>query len=252
MRIIILGEPTGDLAAGLAARLSAAGIDVRGAPRTVDDVDDWAPAAGRADAGIECAVVDGAVKARHVALLDRLLPPGAPLITCCHAASATLTASSVDGAARVVGFAWLPPWEGRATVELARAVQTSDTAAAAAEAVWRAAGLEPVWVGDSAGLVLPRIVACLANEAAFAVQDQTAGAEDVDRAMMLGTRYPRGPLAWADLIGLDHVLATLDALAAEHGEDRYRATPLLRRLAAAGSRLRPDLDPAAAAGASRL
>jgi 3-hydroxybutyryl-CoA dehydrogenase len=55
--------------------------------------------------------------------------------------------------------------------------------------------------------------------------------------MMLGTRYPRGPLAWAELIGLDHVLATLDALAAEQGDDRYRAAPLLRRMVAAGQRV---------------
>ncbi len=250
MRVIILGEPKGGLAEAIAARLAAAGADVLGAPTAADDVDDWAPLAGMADGGIDCAVVDRAAKARHVALLDRLLPAGAPLLTCCHAASATLTAAAIGGATRVVGFAWLPPWDGRATVELARAVQTADGAAAAADDVWRAAGLEPVWVGDSAGLVLPRIVACLANEAAFALMDRTATAGDIDRAMMLGTRYPRGPLAWADVIGLDHVLATLDELTAEHGEDRYRAAPLLRRLAAAGARLRPDLEAGAAATAT--
>jgi 3-hydroxybutyryl-CoA dehydrogenase len=84
-------------------------------------------------------------------------------------------------------------------------------------------------------------VACLANEAAFALAEGAATAADIDLAMRLGTRYPRGPLAWAAEIGLDHVLHVLDALHAEHGEGRYRAAPLLRRSVTAGRQMLSDV-----------
>lgn len=92
-----------------------------------------------------------------------------------------------------------------------------------------------MWVADSTALVLPRLVACLANEAHYAVQERVAAPADVDRAMKLGTRYPYGPLEWADLIGPADVLATLDALAADIEPSRYRAAPRLRRLVTADS-----------------
>ncbi len=234
MRLIILGEPTHSLAADLISRFTASGAEVVAAPEGDEGIAAFLDAAHGADAGIDFCVPVDEVKRRCLALLDRSLPAGAPLITCCHAAGATALAAGCAHPDEVAGFALLPPWEGRSTVECARALQTSDATVSAVEAVWRAIDLEPVWVGDSAGLVLPRIVACLANEAYFALMERAAGAEDIDRAMMLGTRYPRGPLAWAELIGSDHVLATLDALAAEQGDDRYRAAPLLRRMVAAG------------------
>ena len=77
--------------------------------------------------------------------------------------------------------------------------------------------------------MLGRIVCQLVNEAAFAVSEGVGSAADVDLAMRHGYNYPRGPLEWGDLIDLDHVLATLDALHHELGEERYRAAPLLRR-----------------------
>jgi len=234
MRLIILGDPRHAHATDLAARFTAAGAEVIAAPESDEGIAAFLEAAQGADVGIDFCVPVDEVKRRAIALLDRSLPAGAPLLTCCHAASATTLAAGCAHPDEIAGFALLPPWEGRSTVECARALQTSDATVAVAEDVWRAIGLEPVWVGDSAGFVLPRIVACLANEAFFALMERTASAEDIDRAMMLGTRYPRGPLAWAELIGLDHVLATLDALAAEQGDDRYRAAPLLRRLVAAG------------------
>jgi 3-hydroxybutyryl-CoA dehydrogenase len=89
-------------------------------------------------------------------------------------------------------------------------------------------------VGDAPGLVLGRIVCQLVNEAAFAVQEGVGSVDDVDDGMVLGLGHPRGPLAWGDHIGLDHVVAVLDALRAEHGDERYRAAPLLRRLVAEG------------------
>jgi 3-hydroxybutyryl-CoA dehydrogenase len=72
------------------------------------------------------------------------------------------------------------------------------------------------------------------NEAAFAVGEGVGSPEDIDAGMVHGLNYPRGPLAWADLIGVDHVLAVLDGLADERREERYRAAPLLRRMVLSG------------------
>jgi 3-hydroxybutyryl-CoA dehydrogenase len=87
---------------------------------------------------------------------------------------------------------------------------------------------------DSVGAVLPRIVANLVNEAAFALTEGIAEAHDIDEAMKLGTNYPHGPLAWGDRIGLDQVAGIITALAAAYGSDRYRLAPALRQLALAG------------------
>ena len=80
-----------------------------------------------------------------------------------------------------------------------------------------------------------RTVCCLVNEAAFALGERVAAAEEIDRAMQLGVSYPQGPLAWGDQIGLDRVLAVLDGLYAEYKDERYRPAPLLRKLVRAGN-----------------
>jgi 3-hydroxybutyryl-CoA dehydrogenase len=212
---------------GLAERLASGGWTVA----------EWTAPAGDPDepfdAAIDLCVAD---RARKEALLPRLemaLADGAPLLSSCHAAAATVSAALLRDPARLVGFALLEPIAERSTVECARGLQTAEPYASAAADLWRSAGFEPVWVGDCAGLVLPRIVACLANEAAFALMERVAAPEDIDRAMELGTRYPRGPLAWAEAIGLHRIVATLDALAAEQGDDRYRVASLLRHAAVA-------------------
>jgi 3-hydroxybutyryl-CoA dehydrogenase len=89
-------------------------------------------------------------------------------------------------------------------------------------------------VGDAPGLVLGRIVCGVINEAAFALGEGVGSAEDIDAGMVHGMNYPRGILGWADEIGIDHVLSVLDSLQEELGEERYRAAPVLRRLALSG------------------
>lgn len=237
MRLTILGEADTDWADVLAADFRAAGHDV-----VAGDVGaDHRPRDGRladalagSDAAIDICVVDRARKGAALALCDAHLPPDRPLWSCCLATSATYVAASVETPERVFGFSLLAPWDRRATVECAAALQSDPARRETAGAVWAAIGREPVWVGDGTGLVLGRIVACLANEAAFALMEGAASGADIDTAMRLGTRYPRGPLEWANVIGPRVVVAILDALAAEHGEDRYRVAPLLRRHAVAG------------------
>src|SRR5262249_53453442 len=89
---------------------------------------------------------------------------------------------------------------------------------------------------DIPGLIAMRTVAMLANEAADTALHRVATAADIDIAMMKGTNYPKGPLAWADQLGTGTVLAVLDNLARTYGEDRYRASSLLRRVAACGGK----------------
>ena len=105
----------------------------------------------------------------------------------------------------------------------------ADGAAVAAAGLFQALGKRVSRLDDLPGLLVMRTVAMLANEAADAVLHGVASAADVDRAMVKGMNYPAGPLAWAEAIGLGRVVAVLDALAATYGEDRYRASALLRR-----------------------
>ena len=106
-----------------------------------------------------------------------------------------------------------------------------------AEAFFGDLGFHTEWVGDAPGLVLGRIVCQLVNEAAFAIGEGVGGAEDVDAGLTLGLNHPRGPIAWAQAIGLDRVLETIDGLYDERHEERYRAAPLLRAAVARGQAL---------------
>jgi 3-hydroxybutyryl-CoA dehydrogenase len=107
------------------------------------------------------------------------------------------------------------------------------TGAAGARA-FQALGLHTARVAPSPGGVLPRIVCQVVNECAFALGEGVGSAEDVDAGMTLGMNYPRGPLAWADALGLDHVLAVLDELWVSHREERFRPAPALRRMVGEG------------------
>jgi len=153
-------------------------------------------------------------------------PPlqGAPRALLC--AEGALAALDAGGTA--VGFHALPP---AGLVELTRTPGTSAVAAQRAEAFFGSLGLPTAWVGDAPGLVLGRIVAQLVNECAFAIGEGVGTAADLDLGTRLALNYPRGPLEWADAMGLDHVVMILDGLREEYGEERYRAAPLLRRIA---------------------
>jgi 3-hydroxybutyryl-CoA dehydrogenase len=155
---------------------------------------------------------------------------GGPQAVCC--ATASLGALDPGGAA--VGFHVLPPLSEARLVELTRGPDSSSSAAEAAERFFATLGKCTVWVGDGPGLILGRMVCQVVNEAAFALGEGVGSAEDIDAGMVHGLNYPRGILAWADEIGLDHVCAVLDGLHEELGEERYRLAPELRRRAWSG------------------
>ncbi len=153
-------------------------------------------------------------------------PRGAPRLVLCDSGSL----AALDPGGPSVGFHVLPPFEQTRLVELTRSETSSPVAAARAERFFAALGKHTAWVGDAPGLVLGRIVCQVINESAFALGEGVGSAEDIDTGMTLGMNHPRGPLSWADRIGLDHVLNVLEALCEEYREERYRPAPALRRL----------------------
>ena len=119
-------------------------------------------------------------------------------------------------------------------IELAAGLRSTENAISAAERLFKSLGKETARVKDASGLTFPRILSLIINEAARALEEGVASAEEIDIAMKLGVNYPQGPLRWADQIGLDEVLAVLEGLERETGDDRYRPATLLKKLVTAG------------------
>lgn len=187
-----------------------------------------------ADVAIELHNESAAGKEELLRALGATIPPEALLLTSALATSTTLAAAWVPQPERVVGFGLVPPIPAEGVVELAMGLQTADSHLTRALDFWRGLGQEPVVVADGPGLIRARTICCLINEAASALLEDVASAEDIDQAMKLGTNYPHGPLGWADHIGLDTVLGIMIGLFEEWGEDRYRPSPLLKRMVVAG------------------
>jgi 3-hydroxybutyryl-CoA dehydrogenase len=202
--LALLGD--GPLADGLRERARSAGYELR----------EGAPAELVVDAGVHPELARSGAGAPA-------LPGGAPLIVLCAATS--LAARGEQGA---VGFSLLPPLDDARLVELTRLCTTQSFACEAAERLFANLGFLTEWVEDAPGLVAGRIVSQLVNEAAFAIGEGVGSADDVDTGLTLCLSHPRGPVAWSEAAGLDHVLAVLDGLWHERREERYRAAPLLR------------------------
>ena len=214
----------------------------RGFYRYGDDVAKPAPqseAACAAPAAVRYASATGMIEALAERLRGAGLEPvaieAAPGLYCEGAAiyltdgrSATERAE-MDGHRDTILFDLLLDAAGATRIALARADQCGDAAWQAAVGLFQAAGFAVTRLDDVPGMAVMRSVAMLANEAADAVNQGVCSARAVDVAMQKGVNYPRGPLAWADAIGLRHVVAVLSNLAATYGEDRYRVSPLLRR-----------------------
>ena len=205
-------------AAGLAATLHADGVTVPTSTALVIDT----------QAGPE------SDKRELLRQLDARAPRPAVIVSSCLAFSPTLIASWSAAPERVVGFATFYPLEEKKVVELSGGLRVSRAALEQAEEFFRRLGKETARVTDASGLIFPRILSLIINEAARALDEGVAEAEAIDAAMRLGVNYPSGPLRWADRIGLDEVLAVLEGAHRETGDDRYRPSPLLKKMAAAG------------------
>jgi len=189
-----------------------------------------------AGAGIVVEAVTEAydLKARIFSRIDEAADEGAILATNTSSISITKLAACTDRPERVVGMHFMNPVPVMKLVELIRALQTSDETFEATKALAERFGKTVITSEDRPGFIVNRILIPFINEACFALQEGIGTPEDIDTGAKLGLNHPLGPLALADLIGLDTCLAIAEVLHGQLGEDKYRPAPILRNYVAAG------------------
>jgi 3-hydroxybutyryl-CoA dehydrogenase len=183
---------------------------------------------------VEAASEQVEIKRRLFADLDRLAKPGVMLTTNTSSISITALAAATRRPELVLGMHFMNPVPLMALVELIRGQATSAEAMATATALCVKLGKTPVEAADYPGFIANRILLPMINEAIYAVMEGVGTPEAIDTVMKLGMNHPMGPLALADLIGLDVCLAIMEVLHTGMGDTKYRPCPLLRRMVAAG------------------
>ena len=187
-----------------------------------------------ADFVIEAVTEQLPVKLEVFKALDQVCRPGVILASNTSGLSITAMAAATGRPELVVGMHFFNPAPVMRLVEVVRGAQTADETIDTTVQLARQLGKEPVTVEESPLFIVNRILCPMINEAIFALQEGVASAEDIDRAMVLGANHPIGPLALADLVGLDTLLFVLETLHQETGDPKYRPAPLLRKLVRAG------------------
>ena len=187
-----------------------------------------------ADVVIEAAPEDAAIKETIFRRLDELVRPEAILASNTSSISLTQLGAVTARPDRVIGMHFMNPPVVMQLVEIVRGLATSDDTYAVIDALAKQMGKTTIQAKDYAGFVVNRILLPMINEAIYALYEGVGGVEDIDQGMKLGTNQPMGPLALADLIGLDTCLAVLERLHHGLGDDKYRPCPLLRNYVAAG------------------
>ena len=187
-----------------------------------------------ADLVIEAAPEDLAIKKELFQRLDRICRPEAILASNTSSISLTELGATTERAAKVIGMHFMNPPAVLQLVEIVRGLATSDETCDTVRALAERMGKVTILAKDYAGFIVNRILLPMINEAIYAVYEGVGSVADIDSGMKLGTNQPMGPLALADLIGLDTCLAILERLHTSLGEDKYRPCPLLRNYVAAG------------------
>lgn len=183
---------------------------------------------------IEAATENLELKLRILKDIDALVAAHAILASNTSSISITALASVVSHPERFLGMHFFNPVPMMALVELIRGLQTSTETVDVARSFAKRLGKTPIVVKNSPGFVVNRILCPMINEAIFALQEGLASAEDIDNGMRLGCNHPIGPLALADMIGLDVMLAVMNVFYADFNDPKYRPAPLLKEMVAAG------------------
>ena len=183
---------------------------------------------------IEAATENYELKLKILKQADALLPPEVIVASNTSSISITKLAAATSRPDRFIGMHFFNPVPMMALVELIRGLQTSDATHDDVKALALTLGKSPITVKNAPGFVVNRILVPMINEAFFVLAEGTATAEDIDEGMKLGCNQPIGPLALADMIGLDVCLAVMDVYLTEFGDSKYRPCPLLKEMVAAG------------------
>lgn len=181
---------------------------------------------------IELTNTDKEKKKKNILLLEKSLPGHTVILSSSVTVTATEQASWLKSPERLMGLSALPTLLSQQLLEVAPTVNTSTKTVSTIKNFLERLGKETAVVQDRIGMVLPRILCMLVNEASFAVMENAAPPRDIDTAMKLGTNYPLGPIEWADKIGIQQVFSVLESLHQDLGEERYRIAPLVRQMAA--------------------
>ena len=183
---------------------------------------------------IEAATENYGLKVKIVQQLDALLAPEVLIASNTSSISITKLAAVTQRPDRCIGMHFFNPVPLMALVEIIRGLQTSDATHEAVHAMAIALGKTPITVKNGPGFVVNRILMPMVNEALFVLAEGVATPQDIDAGITLGCNQPLGPLALADMIGLDVCLAVMEVFLNEFGDSKYRPCPLLKELVAAG------------------
>ncbi|MCX6142907.1 MAG: 3-hydroxyacyl-CoA dehydrogenase family protein [Ignavibacteriales bacterium] len=190
---------------------------------------------GNVSFALELTNIDLEKKRKNLEALDKALPVITAIASSSITVSATEQSSWIDKKSRLVGICSLPTLSNSSLIEVAPTVFSPAETIQVAQRFFKSVGKEIELVEDRVGMVFPRIICQIINEAAFALQEEIASPQDIDMAMRVGANFPLGPIEWADRLGMQHVYAVLSALHRDLGEERYRISPLLRQMALSGT-----------------
>jgi len=204
-----------------------------GALARIETSTDYARLAA-ADLIIEAAAEDFGLKTRIFKQVETVVRPEAILASNTSSISITALGATLADPSRFIGMHFFNPVPLMPLVEIIRGLRTGATTAETVRELTVQLGKSPISVKNSPGFVVNRILVPMINEAFYVLAENVATAEEIDAGLHLGANHPLGPLALADLIGLDVCLSVMDVFLNDFGDSKYRACPLLRELVAAG------------------